>query len=131
MSTWREPGGLVDDVHRAEPGQSGGEDAGDSGWRFQTKGEGELVEWADRIGRLNSAINAEVDDLMDIIECCRGGGPHVEIVRVADGLIVLGEHLRETAADLLDVGSSARQLCQAATEAGGLTEFRATARCIG
>jgi hypothetical protein len=121
MSTWREPGGLVEDVHRAEPGQPGCDDAG---LRFPTKGEGEVMEWADRIGRLNSAINAEVDDLMDIIECGRGGGPQVEIGRVADGLIVLGEHLRETAADLLDVGSGARQLGQAAKE------FRATARCL-
>src|SRR4051794_34566440 len=98
MSTWREPGGLVEDVHRAEPGRPGGEDAGS---RLPTKGEGALGEWADRIGRLNSAINAEVDDLMDVIECGRGGGPQVEIGRVADGLIVLGEHLRETAVDLL------------------------------
>jgi hypothetical protein len=109
-STWREPGGLVEDVHRAEPGRSDDEKAVGSDSGSGTTGEGELMEWSDRIGRLNSAINAEVDDLMDIVECGRGGGPHAEIGRVADGLIVLGEHLRETAADLLDVGSGARRL---------------------
>lgn len=74
------------------------------------------MEWTDRIGRLNSAINAEVDDLMDIIECDRDGGPHVEIGWVADGLIVLGEHLREAAADMLDVGSAARKMCEEVQE---------------
>jgi hypothetical protein len=58
------------------------------------------VEWAARIGRLNAAINAEVDDLMDSLE----RGPDDWAAR---GLAELGRHLAETAADTIDLAESA------------------------
>jgi hypothetical protein len=60
-----------------------------------------VPEWTDRIRRLTEAINAEVDDLLDLTQY----GPDD---RAAQGLIVLGEHLREAATDMIDVGRGAR-----------------------
>jgi hypothetical protein len=54
------------------------------------------VELQDRVGRLNAAINAEVDDLMDRLEL----GPDEW---AANALTELGRHLAETAADTLDM----------------------------
>jgi len=57
----------------------------------------EPPEWRDRIRRLNAAINAEVDSLMDQL----ASAPDE---RAATGLVEIGEHLRETATDMIDVG---------------------------
>jgi hypothetical protein len=75
-STYVEPGGLVEDIRRAE-------------------------DLASRIARLTAAINAEVGDLVDVTQY----GPNDW---AANGLIVLGEHLKETAIDMIDVGRAAR-----------------------
>jgi hypothetical protein len=61
------------------------------------------VEWTARICRLNAAINAEVDDLMDSLEL----GPDDWAAR---GLAEIGRHLAETAADTIDLAENgARQ----------------------
>jgi hypothetical protein len=54
-------------------------------------------EDVDRIRRLNAAINAEVDSLLDQL----ASNPDE---RVATGLIEIGEHLHEAAIDMIDVG---------------------------
>ena len=59
-----------------------------------------MTEWTERIKRLTDAINAEVDDLLDITQ-------HGPDDRAAQGLTALGEHLREAATDMIDVGRSA------------------------
>jgi hypothetical protein len=58
---------------------------------------GERPEWRDPIRRLNAAINAEVDSLMDQL----ASAPDE---RAAAGLVEIGEHLREAAIDMIDVG---------------------------
>jgi hypothetical protein len=56
--------------------------------------------WHARVKRLTDAINAEVDDLLDLVQY----GPED---RAAQGLTVLGEHLLEAAIDMIDVGHAA------------------------
>lgn len=57
----------------------------------------ERPEWRDPIRRLNAAINAEVDSLLDQL----ASNPDE---RAATGLVEIGEHLREAATDMIDVG---------------------------
>jgi hypothetical protein len=57
----------------------------------------ERREWRGHIRRLNAAINAEVDSLMDQLASTLGE-------RAATGLVEIGEHLREAATDMIDVG---------------------------
>jgi hypothetical protein len=54
-------------------------------------------EWSGHIRRLNAAINAEVDSLMDQLASTPDE-------RAATGLVEIGEHLREAATDMIDVG---------------------------